>query len=130
MGMFDWLTCEYPLDNPEHNKLRYQTKDTPSQYLMEYIIREDGTLWLHNADFDWTKDETDGLFGGYLEANNWRWEFQEDFTGEIVFYEYYGPKYEDAIEYSAYFKQGKLQQINKLRDTGGEKNTEGSTDQS
>lgn len=128
MGMFDWLTCEYPLENPEHNKFHYQTKDTPTQGLMEYVIRQDGSLWLHNADFDWVEDKNDGLFGGYLEPSNWRWEFQEEFTGEARFYEYRGTNHH--VEYSAYFKQGKLQQINKLKDTGGETNTEGSTNQS
>ena len=46
MGMFDYLRCEYPLpDGFDAAKIWFQTKDTDAQYLDEYEIRDDGSLW-------------------------------------------------------------------------------------
>lgn len=114
MGMFDWLTCKYKLDDPVHNTLRYQTKDTRAQGLDNYEIREDGTLWHENYDANWVDDGNYKLFGGYLEKSNLRWE-QEIFTGEIIFYANTEDPNHGAnwIEYSAYYRNGELQQINR-----------------
>lgn len=43
MGMFDYLRCAYPLPD-EAPAGGWQTKDTPSQLLEEYVINADGRL--------------------------------------------------------------------------------------
>jgi hypothetical protein len=50
MGMFDHLKCKYPLPDAGDNDLEYQTKDTPAQFLDNYEIRADGSLW--HLDYD------------------------------------------------------------------------------
>lgn len=102
MGMFDNIRYESKFPWRE-----FQTKDTPSQGLDLYEIREDGTLWLHDYDTKWI-DEPDHLFKGYIEQYNYRWVFQESFTGEIVFYDY-NTKAGFWDEYSGYFVRGKLE---------------------
>ena len=112
--MFDNLRCEYPLKTKGANELRYQTKDTPSQYLDNYKIKEDGTLWHEEYDVEDKSDpNTKGLEGlrGMLPPVNQRW-VQENITGEIRFYSDLKGKW---IEYSAYFVDGKLNQIHELK---------------
>lgn len=46
MGLFDTVRCEYPLRNPAHQKLEFQTKDLECM-LGEYTITRDGRLVLH-----------------------------------------------------------------------------------
>lgn len=43
MGMFDCLRCEYPLPD-EAPATGWQTRDTPNQFLQEYVITADGRL--------------------------------------------------------------------------------------
>lgn len=43
MGLFDTVRCEYPLRNPVHQKLEYQTKDLECA-LGEYTITREGKL--------------------------------------------------------------------------------------
>lgn len=109
MGMFDTITYESKFPGKE-----FQTKDTPSQGLDKYEIREDGTLWYQDYDARWVED-SNALFGGYLDQFNHRWLPQADFTGEIVFYDY---DYENDIldEYSAYFVKGVLENFNTLHE--------------
>ncbi len=52
MGMFDYLKCKYPLPDASDNDLEYQTKDTPAQFLDNYEIRADGSLWHLDYDID------------------------------------------------------------------------------
>ena len=126
MGMFDNLICKYKL--PIDKKLTeevFQTKDTPTQWLDLYEIREDGTLWHENYD---TEDQSDpnaeGIkkFIGCMTKVNKRWEPVEDFLGEIRFYTG-DDKY--WIEFSAYFVDGKLNQVHLVK----EKEKNGNRDQ-
>lgn len=138
MGMFDDIKCHYPLPVPGANALDYQTKDTDSQYLDQYEIRQDGTLWHQNYDIEDHSDlakwkaanpgqeppeELNGLLGmcGCMSRVNKRWE-QVNWTGEIQFYTMYGIAGDGALEnatsrdgwlqWSAYFVDGKLNQMN------------------
>lgn len=114
MGMFDWLTCKYKLDDPSHNALRYQTKSTPAQALDEYEIREDGSLWYQEYDARWI-EEPASLLGGYVEHYNQRW-VKTYLTKEIRFYANAKDSKQDTdwVEYSAYFRNGELQQMNRI----------------
>lgn len=87
MGMFDNLICRYPLPDAPLGIDKYtmfQTKDTPVQYLANYVIREDGTLWQDDKE-------------------------QVKLTHEVRFYELSDD--EEWTEYSAYFVDGVLSQI-------------------
>lgn len=136
MGMFDDIKCKYPLPMDGANALNYQTKDTPAQYLDLYEIREDGTLWHEDYDIEdqsdsakWEREhpgeespkELDA-FCGCMSKVNKRWE-QIKLTGEICFYSMYGVKDGKLanvttragwLEWSAYFVDGKLNQLHML----------------
>lgn len=119
MGLYDDLTCTYPLPVPGANALSYQTKDTDAQFLDTYEIREDGTLW-HKA-YD-TEDRSDPNAEGMLRLVgamtriNQRWE-QVMFTGEICFYTMYGNNDSGWLEFSAYFVHGKINQLHVIEHT-------------
>lgn len=124
MGMFDDLKCKYPLPLVGANDVDYQTKDTPSQFMDKYEIREDGTLWHEDYDIEdrseagqWQKSnpgkelphELSGLrsIDGCMSKINKLWK-RELFTGEIRFYGHLGT---DWIEWSSYFVDGKLREL-------------------
>ena len=118
MGMFDNLECEYPLPVKVDRGEPFQTKDTPAQFLDNYKIKEDGTLWHEKYD---TEDRSDpnasGLdaFRGCATRVNKRWEQCADFTGEIAFYGFHNEKKQEGwVEFSAYFNKGLLVQINTI----------------
>ena len=52
MGMFDELKCKYPLPIDGLSERIFQTKDTDSQFLDCYEIREDGTFWHEEYDIE------------------------------------------------------------------------------
>lgn len=81
MGMFDNIRCKYPLPWPEVQDDIWQTKDTEAQYLDQYEIREDGTLW-HEASEIRVEKSADSVVGIKMFRDNKRWE-QEQPTGEI-----------------------------------------------
>ncbi len=83
MGMFDNVRCDYPLPWPEAKGFgaEWQSYDTDAQYLDEYEIRADGTLWHHAYDVRWESDPKAPL-GMWMHRDNPRWE-QVIFTGEI-----------------------------------------------
>lgn len=101
MGMFDYL-------NFRGND--YQSKDTPNQWMANYEIREDGTLWVEESDGEWIKDEN-SLLGGYIKESNHRWVQVENYTGEIRFYRHLDKEYKVWEEFSAYFVQGQLKHL-------------------
>jgi hypothetical protein len=102
MGMYDQIECKYLLPVDGANAFLYQTKCTYAQSLDRYEIREDGTLWHEKHS-------------GCTSRLNKRWVQQETFTGEIIFYD--TPKKGSWLEFSAYFVNGKVSQINVLENT-------------
>ena len=109
MGMFDNLRCRYPLPVDGANDRLYQTKDTPSQYLDVYEIREDGALWYHASH---GAAEDGACFANNPDCTEWR---REKFLGEIRFYDY--DRDGRRLEFSAYFVDGMLKELHLLRDT-------------
>ena len=81
MGLFDDVTCRYPLPSEIPPERDWQSKSTPAQYLDHYEIREDGTLWHHEYDLR-VETEEDGFLGIQMYRDNPRWT-QERFTGEL-----------------------------------------------
>lgn len=131
MGLFDEITCKFPLSVDKANGLTYQTKDTPAQFCDSYEIREDGTLWHQAYDIEdqsdltkWIKenpgkepgdifkDPAKSLFGCMARINQ-RWEREVNFTGEIRFYTLISEEScaDRWIEWSAYFNEGKTDNI-------------------
>lgn len=111
MGVYDQLRCKYPLPRPGANDLDYQTKDTPAQFIDNYEIREDGSLWHEAYDVEDRSDpNSEGLAAlfGCMARVNPRWE-RVDITGEIVFYTDDEPGV--WVEWSAYFIGGQLQSM-------------------
>lgn len=137
MGMFDDIKCLYPLPVEGANAHPYQTKSTPAQFMDNYEIREDGSLWHEEYEIEdrsaagtWRREhpgqdppeELSGLNSivGLMTRVNCRWQHVDSFTGEIRFYHCYGNKpgdYSGRIEWSAYFLNGKLREINLIQDT-------------
>jgi hypothetical protein len=112
MGVFDYLRCLYPL--PEGAPTDgYQTKDTPAQYLDQYEIRADGTLWWEDVTREWV-DDTEQFFKGYFKAVGREWKQEADFCGEIRFYGDGNVKGATCWEFSAYFVRGQLKHLETL----------------
>ncbi|HQF36479.1 MAG TPA: hypothetical protein PLL26_02450 [Candidatus Dojkabacteria bacterium] len=117
MGVFDNLRCLYPLPTERDLKKEiFQTKTTPYQSLALYEIREDGTLWCENFEIIKNPDHTDGtkLSERYLRINN-KWEFVDDFIGEIRFYTVCNSD-NHFIQFSSYFVNGKLKELHLIED--------------
>lgn len=129
MGMFDDLTCKYPLPVEGANELDFQTKDMDC-LLTKYELREDGTLWVETYDTEdqspatkWEREhpgepappEASGLLGlcGCMSRVNKRWERVTDITGEIRFYTNDWPQ--GWIEFSSYFVSGQLKELNLIK---------------
>lgn len=121
--MFDYIKCKIPLNLDtgkgikDFSDLIYQTKDTPNQFLDEYEIRKNGTLWVQQYD---TEDHSDpnaeGIMRmvGCMTRVNLRWARVRDFTGEIRFYQAIigdldPNRYDHGwIEWSVYLVRGKV----------------------
>lgn len=116
MGMFDYIRCLYPLPINYLNDEEFQTKSTPAQFLDNYEIRKDGSLWYERYDLedhsDPTKEGIDKYFG-ILTRTNIKWIPMKDFTGEIVFYTV---KQNTWFDFSAYFINGVLKSIHLIKD--------------
>lgn len=125
MGMFDNVTCEYPLPMPEDlgeltqeqiQNASYQTKNL-SNGLDEYRIDKDGFLWREKADGyheegdPKAKSMMDRL-GRFVETSR-TWE-RELTTRAVDFYELFEKqefKNDYWVEYHTSFVDGKLNQI-------------------
>jgi len=103
MGMFDYIT---------YNGNKYQTKNTPSQSIDNYEIRNN-QLWYEDYDAEWIDAER-GSFLGHIEKKNLRWTFCEKFIGEIRFYRLLNRKTSTLEEYSSYFYKGQLKELHLL----------------
>jgi hypothetical protein len=128
MGLFDYVTCAYPLPVADVAGRVWQTKDTGCPSMDRYEIRADGTLWHEDYDVEDRSDPTaEGIMrvAGMMSRVNKRWEQVPEFTGEIRFY---SPKHEDGsnggfgrgwLEFSAYFVNGQLAQLHCVCDEDG-----------
>lgn len=113
MGLFDCLRCHYPLPRAGANDWEYQTKDTGRQFLDDYEIRADGTLWRKAYDTEDRSDPTaTDLFAllGCMTRVNERW-VRDTMTGEIVFTAYPGRDFDNCVRFSAYFVGGVLKHL-------------------
>lgn len=113
--MFDEVTCRFPLPAPGCEGLVFQTKDTPSQFLERYEIREDGTLWRQAYDtVDRSDPNAQGILrlAGIMARTNERWE-REYLSGSMYFYTSAG---EEWFEFLALFMEGVLQEVRRVEE--------------
>lgn len=118
MGVFDEIRCRYPLPVPGANDLAYQTKDTDAQFLDNYEIREDGTLWHETYRVEDRSDPTKpGLLGmaGCMTRIPTGWE-PADHEGELYFYTI--TKDGEWLEFVADFMDGRLRAIDQVFNRG------------
>ena len=99
--MFDWLRCEYPLPDKHMQDHRFQTKDTPAQFMFNYTITASGRLIFHRTKMlppvdGWAEEVPVG-------------DVDTGFHGAISFYD----DDEDGNwhEYRARFVDGQVQEI-------------------
>jgi len=81
MGMFDYVTCRYPLPPEFPEDLDWQSKDTPAPSLDHYEIREDGSLW-HEHYHHRVETTNDDPIGIRMFRDNPEWR-PERLTGEL-----------------------------------------------
>jgi hypothetical protein len=127
MGMFDDVVCKYSLPLPEDPKGycndRYQTKDFDNA-LDLYEIREDGTLWLYAAEYEYTDGNPNGKslterLSSRKEIKRW-WEPVTNVTNQIRMYAFdtdANDKYDYWIEYKLTFVNGKVTEAKLLEFT-------------
>lgn len=96
MGMYDYIRCERELPVGGFESRVFQTKDTPSQYLENYVIKADGSLWHEECDYE--------------DHSEPKAEPVPPFTGEIRFYDFYSGT-GGWIEFAAYYIAGALQSL-------------------
>lgn len=85
MGVFDYVTCHYAVPGVDNiSKIEFQSKDTEAQFLNQYEIRADGTLWYLAHDIRVEINDKAPL-GACFHHENERWE-QVMVTGEIEIY--------------------------------------------
>lgn len=118
MGVFDYLRVDYALPDgaPDYG---WQTKDTPEQYLSEYHIREDGSIWHLPRESRTNEGAPPQPSSSYTDLAAWRreWSYvvdlppvRQNITGAVNFYTY---GHEDDPsgswwEFCALYDDGKL----------------------
>jgi hypothetical protein len=91
MGMFDELTCEYPLPRIDMQGRAFQTKDFECA-LWQYKITADGRLVCYprrlETNPDWIDDPTNNGFSRYFGSMRSVPEpdYEIDFHGDVYFY--------------------------------------------
>jgi hypothetical protein len=138
MGMFDTITCKYPLPRPDNpmelkdfnfNSTSFQTKDLENG-LDNYEIREDGSLWIRRTESERVEGDKKAKsfidrFGHMKLIKEW-WE-PTKFTGVIEFYNSIGfdgevdrDSYEKDywVEFIATFVDGQITTVGLLKFEG------------
>ena len=104
MGMFDEVVCRYPLPWPEVQDATWQSKGTPAQYLDQYEIRADGSLW-HLAYTQRFEDLPNDSIGFRIHHDDQHWVHEAAFCGELEVHHWVEP-----TMYSArfWFRDGRV----------------------
>lgn len=123
MGMFDYLRCEYPLPDEKFQHWNFQTKSTPSQFMDNYLITQDGRLVRTSTTVAMTEEEMDAAqmeaeAAGHSIYPLMKMEAIEEevpYHGDIFFYGYEPPVW---VEFQARFTNGRLEWIKKVSEEG------------
>lgn len=100
MGMFDEITCNYPLPDPEAQELLFQTKDLRN-FLERYTITETGRLIYHETAPVW-QDESESQTAGLVRIP--LGDVDLEYHGDVYFYT-------GEFEYRARFTNGCIEWI-------------------
>lgn len=121
--MFDDIVCKYPLPLPEDTKgfhpCGFQTKDLDNA-LDCYEIREDGTIWLRECEYEHTGGNPDGVtfserFGEVKEINR-RWvHVKLNKTINMYTYQHGEGQYDYWVEFVIKFVDGVVNKIELLK---------------
>lgn len=112
MGMYDELTCKYPLPEEYANmqEREFQTKSL-ERLLEHYTITRDGELWFTMEEREWVEDSNSVLGGYFKTLREWE-ERVEDFHGDLYFYTFRVQDVpQDLVTFRARFTHGKLENI-------------------
>ena len=111
MGMFDELTCDYPMPEgfEEYQDFTFQTKDLVNA-LIKHRISDDGRLLRDAGKHEWVDDPSRFIIGGYLRRVTDEWTDAE-YHGDIVFYP--GWQHDDLpfVDFVARFTDGRLTEL-------------------
>lgn len=137
MGMYDTVKCQYALPDIGVTDIGFQTKSL-GNFLNDFEIREDGTLWKEVCDYEDHSDPNAlgiSRLAGMMTPVNCRWVQVEGFTGEVklnsILVKYKG-KWQQAnwsyqkhkylgrnpiwYDVSIYFVDGKVKEVHRLPD--------------
>jgi hypothetical protein len=112
MGLFDYIKCEMPLPEtplppyPDENGDKFQTKDTPYQYMTTYTITADGRLTWRPYDMQTVPVEERPYPDMPIIGSQRRVEQEPEaipFHGDVDFYHYASGGW---WEYRARFTEG------------------------
>lgn len=115
MGMYDVVKCHHPLPGLGILEAEFQTKDTPEQFLDNYELRADGTLW-HQAYDLADRSTPEASWVGSVTKTNPRWE-RTLLSGVLTFH---GEDPDHGwLEFQALFVDGTLQDLQRVPEDSG-----------
>jgi len=100
MGIFDTVTCDYPLPDPQHQDLEFQTKDL-EKVMGQYTITRDGRLIRHARPSLFVPSPVSDV----------EWPIH----GDIRIYERDPAADQGLIEYAVRFSYGRVDWIRRVR---------------
>jgi hypothetical protein len=107
VGVFDYVTCRYAVPGIANvDQIEFKTYDTKAQYLDDYEIRSDGTLW-HRAYDPRVENHKAAPLGVVVHRRNERWE-QDIFAGQLRIYS-------STHEVLFWFSGGRVKDITVIR---------------
>lgn len=107
MGLFDTVHCEYPLPNPRHQRLEFQTRSLQST-LDDYTITRDGRLRRRVRS------------GGHGPGRGVEWPMH----GDITIYAHEDSDDRAWVEYRVRFTHGRVEWIRSIDETPGAGDTD------
>lgn len=123
MGVFDHIKCLLPLPDWDGDPdTEFQTKDTPYQFMSNYMIGRDGKLYEEVQEWETVPPEErefppdhkfHNIVGVMRVKKSWIEEV-EDFHGDIRFYNYVNG---DFVEFVARFTDGVCTRIKRVYST-------------
>jgi hypothetical protein len=124
MGMFDHVRVEYPLPDPAHNSLSYQSKSLDCT-LTEYVVEKDGTLTCFDQKYEFVPEEQRPYYGkpewdenpfykihGSMKLISEVKRTLADYHGDLSVYT--SDDNRDWIEYNLRFSEGKLTKVRRV----------------
>lgn len=108
MGAFDNARCKYPLPWPEAADFgeQWQTKSPDAPWGELWEIREDGTLWHQDCEYEDRSDPNAEGFTrllGSMTPVNHRWQHMAYWNGEFEIHHYIDPPDKPSVWYSVVF---------------------------